>query len=62
VEQSLIFQLRRHQGCNRQRHTAVLIQAIDQNVGGSALTRVVADKIGIGSWAVDTGRWLLGGD
>ena len=44
VEQTLVFQLRRHHGCNRQRDTAVLIQAIDQDVGGSALTRVVADK------------------
>ena len=44
VEQPLVFQLRRHQGRNRQRHTAVLIQAVDQNVGGSALTRVVADE------------------
>ena len=44
VEQPLVFQLWGHQGCDRQRHTAVLIQAVNQYVGSSTLTRVVADE------------------
>ena len=38
------LQLGRHQRRDRQRHAAVLVEAVDQHVGGRPLSRVVADK------------------
>ena len=46
AKQPLSLQLRRHQRGDRQRNTAVLIKAIDQNIGRRPLSRVVADKYG----------------
>ena len=45
-KQALSLQLRRHQRRDRQRNTAVLIKAVDQNVGRRPLPRVVADENG----------------
>ena len=44
AEQTLLLQLRRHQRGDRQRNTAVLIKAVDQNVGGRPFAGVVADE------------------
>ena len=38
------LQLRGHQRRDRQRHAAVLIQAVDQHIGGRPFPRVVADE------------------
>ena len=46
AKQTLSLQLRRHKRRDRQRNAAVLIEAVDQNIGRRPFPRVVADKNG----------------